>query len=403
VVALLADVLFLIITMPLRRVDGNARCAAGALVALVVVRNGFDGFGLLFGHYLLRCIHRNAGRTCIVPGQDVAFCGRALPTPRKTVLVFPASKTGIAGAMSTSRHLVIALAIGGALCFAATPAAAQENDRLLLAAFCDLSNIVGSTCKKARLYPDAGSRACDVKLTKERYRGKYVADAPLLVIAYESGCEPHATDGGGAVVFELVADKYLFRSFQPGSQTHDCVTVPKDTQQDLLVCITGHIGQGILESGVAQFVFTRSFEQQIGISPDFLMTAEDTTGAWGANTVACKESSKYFGVSKLAAGPRPMTVKVNADYADAATIRAACGKKVSQAEANVRQTVEGRSLCARRLRQEGKVRHRSRDAKGRANLGNVVTRLDRVTQYAAASRLHRWRLWNTGSPGQAGR
>jgi hypothetical protein len=229
--------------------------------------------------------------------------------------------------MSTSRHLVIALAIGGAVSFAAQPAAAEETDRLLLATFCDLSSIEGSTCKKARQYPDAASRACDVKLTKERYRGKFVAGAPLLVIAYESGCEPHATDGGGAVVFELVADKYLFRSFQPGSQTRDCVTAPKNTQQDLLVCITGHIGQGILESGVAQFVFTRNFDTEIGIAPDFLMTAEDTTGAWGANTVACKESSKYFGVSKLATGPRPMTVKVNADYADAATIRAACGKK----------------------------------------------------------------------------
>jgi hypothetical protein len=33
----------------------------------------------------------------------------------------------------------------------------------------------------------------------------------------------------------------------------------------------------------------------------------------------------------------------------------------------------------------------------------VVTRLDRVTQYAEASRLNRRRLWNAGSPGQAGR
>ena len=32
----------------------------------------------------------------------------------------------------------------------------------------------------------------------------------------------------------------------------------------------------------------------------------------------------------------------------------------------------------------------------------VVVRLDRTTQYAAASRLDRWRLWNTGSPAFAG-
>jgi hypothetical protein len=33
----------------------------------------------------------------------------------------------------------------------------------------------------------------------------------------------------------------------------------------------------------------------------------------------------------------------------------------------------------------------------------VVGRLDRAIQYAAASRLNRWRLWNTGSPGPVGR
>jgi hypothetical protein len=33
----------------------------------------------------------------------------------------------------------------------------------------------------------------------------------------------------------------------------------------------------------------------------------------------------------------------------------------------------------------------------------VVARLDRAIQYAAASQFHHQRLWNTGSPGQAGR
>ena len=60
---------------------------------------------------------------------------------------------------------------------------------------------------------------------------------------------------------------------------------------------------------------------------DFLLNATDTTGAYGANTVTCKEGRQYFSVSKLAAGPRPMTVAVDLEYADAATIRAACGKE----------------------------------------------------------------------------
>ena len=59
---------------------------------------------------------------------------------------------------------------------------------------------------------------------------------------------------------------------------------------------------------------------------DLLLTAEDSTGAYGANTVTCKELSHYFGVSKLRAGPRPQTVAVKLEYADAGTIRTACGK-----------------------------------------------------------------------------
>jgi hypothetical protein len=57
-----------------------------------------------------------------------------------------------------------------------------------------------------------------------------------------------------------------------------------------------------------------------------ILTAEDSIGAYGANVVTCKQHLKYFGVSKLAAGPRKGTVSVDADYADAAIIRTACGK-----------------------------------------------------------------------------
>ena len=234
--------------------------------------------------------------------------------------------TDFAGAMLPSHYLALAIVICAALSFA-RQAGAQENDRALLATFCNLSEIDGSTCKKARQYPNAGDRTCDVKLTPDRHRGKFIADVPLLLVNYESGCEPHATGNGGSVVFELVADKYLLRSFQPGTQVNHCVTLPKDSTQDILVCITGHLGQGFLESGVAQVTFAGAPGPDLETSYDFLLNATDSNGAYGANVVTCKEGPKYFGVSKLAAGPRPMTVTVTVDYADAATIRAACGKK----------------------------------------------------------------------------
>jgi hypothetical protein len=129
------------------------------------------------------------------------------------------------------------------------------------------------------------------------------------------------------VVFEQVEGKTLFRSFQPGMQSGNCTAVAKDARQDFLVCLTGHMGQGILESGVALMRFTPTAGKEIDLSMDMLLTAEDTTGAFGAHTVTCKmHPPRYFELSKLGAGPRPMTVGVEASWADAETMRTACGK-----------------------------------------------------------------------------
>jgi hypothetical protein len=227
--------------------------------------------------------------------------------------------------MSKSIPAIIALTMSGA-CLVAAPARADGGDRALLSTFCDAANIKGSACTRARGYPNGGDRGCDVKLSADRTGGRFIAAGnPLLVVNYESGCEAHATDNGGAVIFEQSDGKTIFRGFAPGSQVNDCVTL-KGERQDLLACRTGHIGQGILEGGVAQMAFTQDYSKDIGISADFLLTAEDSRIAYGANVVTCKERSKYFEVSDIKVGPRPQTVTVKASYADAETIKKACGK-----------------------------------------------------------------------------
>jgi hypothetical protein len=199
---------------------------------------------------------------------------------------------------------IAALAFAGAW-LPATPASAQDADRALLSTFCDAANIKGSACTKAKGYPNGGNRGCDVKLTADRYSGKFIAAGnPLLVVNYESGCEAHATDNGGAVVFEQSGGKFIFRGFAPGSQVRDC-TIVKSERQDWLVCLTGHIGQGYLEGGVAQMLFARDYGKGIGIKYDFLLRATDSVGATGANVVTCKKKPPvYFQLSKIAVGPR---------------------------------------------------------------------------------------------------
>ena len=212
-------------------------------------------------------------------------------------------------------HAIAALALGGA-CLLAGPAHA-DADRALLSTFCDAADIKGSTCTKAKGYPDAGDRACDVKLTGDRYDGRFMASGnPLLVVNYESGCETHATDDGGAAVFEQSGGKAIFRGFAPGSRVNDCVVL-KGERQDLLACLAGHMGQGILESGVAKMVFTETANRDVGISIDMLLSAEDSIGAFGANVVTCKQGPKNFALTEIKPGPRPQTVTVQAGYADA--------------------------------------------------------------------------------------
>ncbi|WP_407167006.1 hypothetical protein [Bradyrhizobium sp. ORS 111] len=222
---------------------------------------------------------------------------------------------------------VVALTFGTAALFIAEAAPAQDNDRALLSTFCAAANIKGSACTRARSYPNAAGRACDVTLTQERYAGRFLAaNSPLLVVNYESECESHVTDFGGVALFAKNGQAYRFVRFVPGAQGHDCIVLPRDERQDVLVCAVGHMGQGNLDSAVARMEFTSKPGKGIAISPDFLLRAEDTVSAYGSNVVTCNEGPKYFDLSNLAAGPRRNSVAIDVEYADDETIRTACGE-----------------------------------------------------------------------------
>lgn len=222
-----------------------------------------------------------------------------------------------------------ALAFAASFAISFSPTLAQDaSTPTLLATFCDAANIKGDGCSHAKGYPASGKRNCDVTLLKDRFGGRFIASGnPLLVVNYESGCESRANDDGGAAVFELVSGKYGFVGFQPGMRVNECVAVPRGEKQDSLVCLTGHMGQGYLEGGVAQLLFARDYGKGVGIKYDFLLRATDSTGATGANVVTCKRKvPAYFELTKIAVGPRKDTVAFDATWADADTFKTACGK-----------------------------------------------------------------------------
>jgi hypothetical protein len=230
--------------------------------------------------------------------------------------------------MSKPIHVAAAVILAGVVAVVASPALSQTPaDHTLLGTFCDGGNIKGDTCTHAKGYPASGKRNCDVKLLKDRFSGRFGAGNPLLVVNYESGCESRANDDGGAVVFEQAGGKTSFVGFQPGSRVNECIVVPRGDKQDSLVCLTGHMGQGYLEGGVALMSFARDYGKGIGIKYDFLLKATDSTGAYGANVVTCrKKPPAWFELTKLAAGPRKETVAFEATWADADIFKTACGK-----------------------------------------------------------------------------
>jgi hypothetical protein len=225
----------------------------------------------------------------------------------------------VAALKSTTLYLAVTLLAG--VTALPAPGEAQSADRQLLSTFCAPSNIRGSACSRAKAYPNR--RACDVSLGNDRYSGKFVAGRTILIVDYGSKCEAHVNEFGGAVLFEQTGSPAAFRGFQPGYAPHDCVVL-SGNDRDRLICLTGHMGQGELESGVAEMVFTQDFSKGINLSFDFFATADDTTNTYGANTVDCKEREKYFGLSKLAMGPQRETVVVEVAYADAEIIKTAC-------------------------------------------------------------------------------
>ena len=219
------------------------------------------------------------------------------------------------------RMFLILVAVLGSL--GLQSAFGDSIDQGLLATFCSPAEITGSTCLDAKAY--RYGKKCPVKLGSNRYSGKFLSsNSSLLLVDYESDCEPHITSFGGSVLFEKASKGYIFRGYQPGVRVNGCISIPRNSQQDRLICQTGYMGQGHLETVVVEVIFTQDFSKAIKLSTDTLISAEDSTGAYGVNSVDCKATAEYFGFSKLGVGPQSDTLSLEMVFADSTTIREAC-------------------------------------------------------------------------------
>jgi hypothetical protein len=207
------------------------------------------------------------------------------------------------------------------------------SNRELLSYFCDPANIKDNNCIRAKNYSNGDD--CNVELGEDSLiEGRFVSStAPLVLVRYSSDCESHATEDGGSVIFERGTSGLRFVGYQPGLVFESCATIPVADSRDRLVCITGHMGQGYLESGIAEVLFEQNGPQAIKTDLKFFQRARDTVGALGANTVKCKSKFAWFGFSNAQVGPGTGTALVEASYADADAIRRACARNAPKVEA----------------------------------------------------------------------
>jgi hypothetical protein len=233
-------------------------------------------------------------------------------------------------------------------------ASAQSLTATLLRQICEAKDVRANECTKAKDYPEG--KDCNVKLRDDRWTGRFISSQTILLVGYESDCEPHATDFGGSVVFEQTGQSYVFKSYQPGLVLAECTSLPRNSLQDRLVCLTGHMGQGFLESTVSEVVFTRDFSRSIAASLDVLVTATDSSGAYGVNKIACKESRVLFTFSNIAPGPTSDMVLVTVGYADRSVIAQACrpGARVPKDVVDRRSVGRGEAFVDPKLIKEGR-------------------------------------------------
>jgi hypothetical protein len=223
----------------------------------------------------------------------------------------------------------VALAVLGIVTSAAPAAAASTSTadkRAILSAICEKGQIRKGACRRARGYPEG--RRCDIGLTGEGGEGRFLGDeAVYLVAGYTSGCEPHANNWGGALIFSRGAGgKLTFLGYQPGMAVTDCLVMARSGGGERLVCQAGWMGQGYASEIIGEVVLTQGTEGLVAADLQPLLSAGRSEDAVGVNAVECDKPVTFFSFKEVTPGSAPETIAVQADYADAPLIKSLCAK-----------------------------------------------------------------------------
>jgi hypothetical protein len=102
--------------------------------------------------------------------------------------------------------------------------------------------------------------------------GSFTREGSQQAVADFSGCEPHANNFGGSVLFEKSPRGWRVKSYQGGFISSECLKYPMTNGRDLLICRGGYSGQGENDSSLFVFDYLLPKEQR----SQTLLTTSDT-------------------------------------------------------------------------------------------------------------------------------
>lgn len=105
--------------------------------------------------------------------------------------------------------------------------------------------------------------------------GRFSQPRTHEVYAEFSGCEPHATEGGGSVLLRGTGRALAVVRYEPGLLISDCRRLRRRDSRELLVCVASHTAQG--NTDLTVFVHDAATPDKPPVGP--LVSLEDNTGA----------------------------------------------------------------------------------------------------------------------------
>lgn len=159
----------------------------------------------------------------------------------------------------------------------------------------------------------------DGKLTI--YYGHFTAHREQALVKYE-GCEPHANEYGGSVLFDLIDGDFKFVRYLPGYVFDHCIVPPPAVGKlQAAYCYGSSIVQGVLGQSLAKIEFSST-----GAAYYLPLFAAGNRDGHTGPSVVCDGSSVAHHIVGLRYNETTSTILLDVSVRNPKTVAAACDR-----------------------------------------------------------------------------